>query len=180
MTVPLLVLAALSVFGGVLGLPPVFGLPHLFDQWLAPVLAPGRELLGAPHHLSHALEWALLGLGSLVALFFAHRGFHAFKAGTERDVRLQERRPGLSGFLGDAWRIDDTYAQKIVQPFKLLAFETYVVIDQFGIDGAVNGSGSLARAAGGGLRTLTDGRIKTYAIWIGSGAALITFLWLWS
>jgi len=185
MTVPLMILAALAVVGGVLGLPVVLGAPHLLDQWLAPVVQPGREILAAAHggslpHLSHATEWMLLGLGSVIALFFAHRGFHAYKAGIRRDEELSRKRPGLADFLGEAWRIDSGYSQKIVQPIKLVAFVTYVVIDQFGIDGAVNGSAALARATGGGLRTLTDGRIKTYAIWIGSGAALIAFLWLWS
>jgi NADH-quinone oxidoreductase subunit L len=185
MTVPLMVLAFLSVVGGALGLPVVFHLPHLLDGWLAPVVAPGREILALHHngalpHLSHATEWILLGVGSLVALVFAHRGFHAYKSGIERDEALARKRPALADFLGDAWRIDTNYTQRIVQPVKLISWLTHVVIDQFVIDGAVNGSAALARATGGGLRTLVDGRIKTYAIWIGSGAALITFLWMWS
>ncbi len=185
MTLPLMVLALLSVVGGALGLPIVFGLPHLLDGWLEPVIEPGRAILASNHggqlpHLSHAIEWILLGVGSLIALVFAHRGFHAYKAGIARDDALARKRPALFGFLGEAWRIDDTYTQKIVQPIKLIAFVTYVVIDQFGIDGAVNGTAALARATGGGLRTLTDGRIRTYAIWIGGGAAGIVFLWMWS
>ncbi|HTF87246.1 MAG TPA: NADH-quinone oxidoreductase subunit L [Planctomycetota bacterium] len=185
MTLPLAILAVLSVFGGLLGLPVVFGITHALGAWLEPVTAAGSELLarhhgGELHEPSHTMEWALLGLGAAVALVFAHLGFRAYKSGTQRDDELERKRPGLFGFLGQAWRIDDAYTQKIVQPFKLLAFVTYVVIDQFGIDGAVNGSAALARATGGSLRALTDGRIKTYAIWIGSGAALITFLWMWS
>ncbi|HUR28433.1 MAG TPA: NADH-quinone oxidoreductase subunit L [Planctomycetota bacterium] len=179
MTLPLAVLALLSVLGGALGLPVVLGVPHLLERWLEPVTEPSRVML-AHHESSHATEWLLLALGAAVALFFAHRGFHAYKAGPQRDDELERERPGLFGFLGGAWRIDETYSQKIVQPFKLLAFVTYVVIDQFGIDGAVNGSASLARATGSGLRALTDGRIKTYAIWIGTGAALFVFLWMWS
>ncbi|MBK8179941.1 MAG: NADH-quinone oxidoreductase subunit L [Planctomycetes bacterium] len=185
MTVPLMVLAVLSVLGGVLGLPPVFQVTHALEHWLEPVLEPGRAILAGHHdghlpHPSHLTEWVLLGVGSAVALFFAHRGFHAYKAGIQKDTDRERNRPALAGFLGDAWRIDTTYAEKIVQPLKLLSFVTYVVIDQFGIDGAVNGTGALARATGGALRTLTDGRIKTYAIWIGLGATGIVFLWMWS
>ncbi len=185
MTVPLMVLAVLSVVGGALGLPVVFGVAHALNTWLEPVIAPGRDLIlarhgGEAHHLSHAVEWALLGLGSAIALFFAHRGFHAYKAGIERDEGLARKRPGMFGFLGEAWGIDNAYTQRIVQPIKLIAFVTYVVIDQFVIDGAVNGTAALARTTGGGLRVLTDGRVRTYGIWIGGGAALVVFFWIWS
>jgi NADH-quinone oxidoreductase subunit L len=186
MTLPLAVLAVLSIVGGVLGLPPVvahlFHLPHLLESWLHPVLEPGYALLPhhGPPHVSHASEWVLLMLGAGIALIFAHRGFHAHRQGTGRDEKYARERPATVGFLGRAWGIDDAYREKIVTPLRLLAFVTYVVVDQFVIDGLVNGSAALAKNVGARTRRLADGNLTSYALWIGAGAAVLSFLWMWS
>jgi NADH-quinone oxidoreductase subunit L len=179
MTLPLWILAALSVVGGVaLGLPPVFHVPHLLHAWLHPVVAPGEEMLGA-HHLSHAVEWVLLALGAGVALFFAHKGFHAYRAGPAPDERFERARPGLVAFLRDAWRVDTSYTERIVLPVKLLAFGIAVLIDQLVIDGLVNGAGRAASALGQRMRAASDGDIKSYAVWIGAGTAALALVWMW-
>ncbi|MBM4061429.1 MAG: NADH-quinone oxidoreductase subunit L [Planctomycetes bacterium] len=183
MTVPLMVLALLSVAGGVLGLPPVFGVTHALADWLEPVIEPGRKILerhGHAGHLSHAAEWALLGLGSAVALFFAHRGYRAYAGGPERDAALERGRPALAGFLGGAWRFDALYDAAVVRPLRLLAAAVAVVVDQFTIDGLVNGSASAARGAGAALRRTASGYVGGYALWMGVGALLISVVWLWS
>jgi NADH-quinone oxidoreductase subunit L len=182
MTLPLVLLAALSLAGGLLGLPAVFGDVHLIERWLEPVLEPGHALMahgGPPHVESHGVEWLLLGLGGAIALFFAHRGFHDHRVGPARDARLAERRPGLAAFLSQAWRIDAAYREKVVTPVKLLAFATYVVVDQFAIDGLVNGSAALARRAGTWSRRLADGDLVHYALWVAGGAAFLCGIWMW-
>ena len=183
MTWPLLALAVLALGGGLLGLPPVLGwlgLPTIQD-WLKPVTAVGDALLadGAPHP-SHTLEWILLGLGAAVGLYFSHRGFRAYEDGPEADERLAERRPELAARLRGAWNVDQAYTNGVVVPLKLFAFLVATLVDQFIIDGAVNGAGAAARTAGGRLRRLTDGSAKTYALWMGSGAALLALVWMWS
>ena len=183
MTVPLAVLAVLSLAGGVLGLPEVIGIPHALATWLEPVLASGRRVLAShqhAEHLPHALEWTLLALGAAVALVFAHLGFRTYREGIEAD-RIRERtRPALADFLSRAWGVDEGYARRVVMPVRLLAFVTAIVVDQFLIDGLVNGSAALARAAGERSRRLADGRLESYGMWMGAGAVLIAFVWLWS
>src|SRR5690606_19335094 len=57
MTVPLMVLAALSVIGGVLGFPEFWGLSNWMAHHLQPlILRPGYPVLG------HDTEWMLMGL----------------------------------------------------------------------------------------------------------------------
>ncbi len=179
MTTPLMVLAVLSLGGGLLGLPVVFHLPHGIASWLEPVTAPGLAILhhGGEQHMSHALEWVLLALGSGIALYFAHKGFHAYVGGTEHDERLYRARPGAASFLRDAWRIDSTYGRRIVQPLKLFSFLIATLVDQFVIDGAVNGVAVVARKTGGRLRALTDGSVKNYALWMGAGTAVLLVAW---
>ena len=180
MTVPLTVLALLSVLGGVLGLPPVLPFTHILHSWLEPVTAGGTALLHGDHapHVSHAVEWVLLALGAGIALYFAHQGFHRYKHGKKADEKLAAERPALYGRLADAWSIDRAYTLWIVQPLKLLAFVVAVVVDQFAVDGAVNGCASGARALGRKLRGLTDGGVASYGLWMGAGAALLALAWI--
>lgn len=182
MTIPLMVLAALAVVAGVLGLPPVLHVAHGLSTWLAPVTEPGRAILAAhgEHHLTHTAEWILLGLGAGIALFFAHRGFHAYTSGPAADDRVTERRPQLARFLKDAWSLDASYAKVIVAPIKLGAFLLSTVVDQFVIDGAVNASAATTRQAAGRVRTWTDGSVKSYALWMTAGSAALFCLWVWS
>lgn len=182
MTLPLVVLAFLSVFGGLLGLPIVFGWPHLLGEWLEPVTRSGTAILKSAHgehHLSHTAEWILLGVGALIALVFAHRGFHAYKNGVQNDLDREGRTPRLAAFLGDAWTIDSKYTSVVVGPVKLLAFVIAVVVDAFAIDGLVNGAAALARGTGGRVRKMADGSIATYGLWMGAVTALMAFLFLW-
>jgi NADH-quinone oxidoreductase subunit L len=183
MTAPLMVLAVLSIVGGALGLPAVLHAPHLLAEWLAPVTAPGNKILEAAHgshHLSHAAEWILLGLGSAVALAFAHTGFHAYKNGTSQDEYFAGKRPSLAAYLSDAWTIDSGYAKVIVLPLRMLSFLIAVVIDQFAIDGLVNGAGSTARDIAEWSRKTVSGSLASYALWMGAGALVISALWMWS
>ncbi len=182
MTVPLMVLAVLAVGGGVLGLPVVFALPHLLGEWLEPVTASGTAILQSAHgahEISHMTEWLLLGLGALIALVFAHRGFHRYRDGIASDVRAVETRPRTTAFLMDAWTVDTKYTSFIVGPIKLLAFVIAVVVDAFAIDGLVNGVAAATRGTGSRVRRMADGSIATYGLWMGAVTAVMAFLFLW-
>ncbi len=182
MTVPLMILAVFAVFGGVLNLPAVLPGAGMLHHWLEPVTKLGDEILHSTghelHHLSALSEWCLLGLGSLIALVFAHKGFHAYTSGTEADARARAERPDAVGFLEEAWRIDSTYTRRIVRPIKLAAFLVASVVDQLAIDGAVNGAGSFATSLAQRLRGLVDGSVKNYALWMGAGAAALALSWI--
>jgi NADH-quinone oxidoreductase subunit L len=183
MTVPLVILAVASVLGGLLNLPHVLPFAAVLEHWLEPVTAAGDELLWAAHeghapHLAVGLEWLLLALGAGIALLAAHRGFHEYSAGTGRDERLRAKHPEAARLFENAWQVDRTYAERIVLPLRLGSFLLATLVDQFAIDGAVNGVGSLASAAGRRLRRMVDGQVKTYALWMGAGAAGLALSWL--
>ncbi|MBK7874445.1 MAG: NADH-quinone oxidoreductase subunit L [Planctomycetes bacterium] len=180
MTVPLMVLAVLSVFGGLLGLPPVLGSTHALEHWLEPVTAAGNALLAehGTHALDHGTEWMLLGLGAVIALVFMGLGIRAYVGGTARDEKVASSAPGLARFLQGAWGIDAAYTAYVVRPMQLLFFVVAIVIDQFTIDGMVNGAGAVARTCGDRVRRMTSGNIATYGLWMGAAAALIAFLFL--
>jgi NADH-quinone oxidoreductase subunit L len=181
MTLPLWILAILSVIGGVLGLPHLFHVQHLLGEWLAPVTRSGTAILSAhgTHELADHYAWALLGLGAAVALYFAHLGFRNYRSGIALDQAIEKGTPRTAAFLADAWTIDTKFTRWIAQPIKLVAFIIAVVVDQFAIDGMVNGVAALARDAGNRWRRQADGNIATYGLWMGAFTALIAFLFLW-
>jgi len=59
MTIPLMVLAGLSVVGGLVGIPAVFGGTHFLEEFLKPVFEDSSFRL--IHHLSHETEYMLMG-----------------------------------------------------------------------------------------------------------------------
>jgi len=184
MTVPLAVLAVLSVLGGLLGLPAVLRAPHALEHWLEPVVAGGNELLAARHgghvpHLSAGVEWLLLALGAAIALYFSDRGFHLHRHGLSADEAFARERPVLSETLRGAWGIDRAYATGVVLPVKALALFVAAVIDQLGIDGLVDATARGARGLGERVRSTANGSIAGYGLWMGSSTAVIALLWMW-
>ena len=53
-----------------------------------------------------------------------------------------------------------------------------LAVDQLAIDGAVNGSATLARGVAQRFRRAADGSIKSYALWMGAGAACLALVWI--
>ena len=184
MTTPLVVLAVLAGLGGLMGLPEVFHVPHFLHDWLQPITAVGEKVAqhstGHAHEaISHSTEWILLGLGSLIALIAAHFGFNHHKNGTQRDEEFAAKRPGLAAFLSNAWGIDSGLYKWVVSPVKVLGYGISVFVDQFIIDGTVNGAGRLAQKLGNRARSLTNGHVGHYALYMGGGAVIFALIWAW-
>ncbi|HSD11796.1 MAG TPA: NADH-quinone oxidoreductase subunit L, partial [Candidatus Binatia bacterium] len=107
MIAPLVVLAALSVVGGWIGLPFQAG-GHAFARWLEPVFAgasaAGHASAGAAHgsvgegvHLSAGTEWALIVVSVAVAAVGIAMGFRLYGRAVTgaRGEPLAERIPGV-------------------------------------------------------------------------------------
>jgi NADH-quinone oxidoreductase subunit L len=169
MTVPLMVLAVLSVFGGWLNLPelvplgPVGALHH----WLEPVVGAGTTALSGEGEISHGTEWALIGVAVAIAVIGIAVAFVRLKPTAlvaKRDAREEE---GIERVLANKYYVDEIYDATIIKP-------TYVVsknvlwrgIDAGLIDGLlVNGSAQLARLIGRAGSMLQSGQVATYA-WV--------------
>jgi len=52
-------------------------------------------------------------------------------------------------------------------------------VDEGAIDGAVNGMGDSAQAAGSRVRRIYSGNTRSYATWVVVGAALLLTFLLW-
>ncbi len=150
MTVPLVILAVLSVIGGVIpGFPPEAGWIHRF---LAPSLAKapaGGHAMDQGAHLMNAAAGGgghsgpavvlLIILAIAVAVGGIALAWHMYVRDTEAPNRLYERFTGMYRLLLEKYYIDEIYQAAIVEPtYKLM--RVLWTFDAKVVDGAVNGS----------------------------------------
>jgi NADH-quinone oxidoreductase subunit L len=161
MTIPLIILAVLSVIGGFIGVPEVLGGQH----WLASYLAPIFEMSTAKMQegaLDHNTEYMLMGisvLGVVIAIFYA----------TIRYVKKAhipaldgENQSALAKLSYNKFYFDEIYAAVIQKPLDALSGFLFKVVDKQGIDGIVNGLGSGSQEAGKTFRLLQTGNVGFY------------------
>jgi len=175
---PLVALAVLSIFGGLLGFPVAYGEAigvedsHSLNNWLS-------KVVGEPtHHVSHSTEvlLALVAVGvatlgwGLAYLFYLRR--------PELPARIAAGARGLQTLLVNKYYVDEIYDAVIVRPLVRVSDRVlYRVVDAGLIDGiAVNGlAASVRGAASGGLKYLHSGLTQSYVFSMLVGAA--TILW---
>jgi len=161
MTSPLVVLAVLAFFGGLLLLP---GNPFGWNPlaWVAPVF--GATLYEA--HLSAGTQWVLAIVDAIVAV-----------VGIAVAMRLWLPRPEVPALepavLRRSYFIDDVYDRLIGRPGAAMARFSSAVIEAKVIDGAVSGVARLARGTGAGLRRVQTGFVRQYAIGITIGLVVL-------
>ena len=173
MTVPLVVLAALSVAGGFLGAPAWLGIgSNRFFAFLEPSLRaayrPEMPEFGPWLELGFA---AFSVLAALAGIGLAYRFYvsHPESAGA-----LASRLKGIYQLLGHKYYVDELYGAALVRPTLKASDELlWKRLDVGVIDGAVNGAGSGVQAIGSALKRLQNGLVRSYAAWILLGAAAV-------
>jgi NADH-quinone oxidoreductase subunit L len=185
MTVPLLILAFLSIFGGWFAAPKLVGGVDYFAKFLAPVFSayapPVAEpaVLIAEPRASAAMDFvhALTGWPVIVAVLGWLIAWWFYIKNTDVPKRLAESLHALYTLLLNKYYLDEIYAALLVRP--LLWISTHVlwhVVDEGAIDGVVNGAAGVARGSGGELRKLQSGNTRSYAAWVVIGALGFTVL----
>ena len=166
MTVPLIILAALSVIGGWVGIPKVAAFGHdinVFERWLAPALPAVRGEAAEGAHAGAGLEGALM----IVALMIALAGIAAAWA-------IYRKREGMADSIAQrfrpvyvTWRnlywVDELYEFAILKPFYAIS-RFFAAFDRFVIDGLVNATGIIADITGQILKLFQTGYVRNYAL----------------
>jgi len=179
---PLVILAVLSIIGGWLAAPALFGGTDYFSSFLAPVFASsasGAEAVNeaATHQLEIilaivAVASALLGLGVAFWLYIRQPG---------KPEQLAKSMKPVYNTLLNKYYVDELYAAVIIKP--LMWISTNVLwkgIDVAGIDGTVNGIATGATAIGDTVRHTQSGNTRSYAVWVVIGAlVVIAVIFFW-
>jgi NADH-quinone oxidoreductase subunit L len=173
MTVPLLILAVLSVIGGLVGSYALFGRPLIapFEHLLSPlftnqawtsVAVPAIPLDLGMAWISSGASLALAALGILVAWLKYRRGF----------VAIESRNP-LYLLSFRKYYIDELCTALLITPLQWLGRTAGTLLE----DGLLGGSGrGIARVAAGislGLRRLQTGYMRNYALAVLFGVVLL-------
>ena len=167
MTVPLTVLAALSVLAGYVGLPAFFGEgADRFGRFL------GRAAASRTHHLSVSTEAVLALAATASALLGIWLAFVLYRRKPELPGRLAGRFPGLHRLLLGKFYVDEAYDAVVVRPLLRGAERVHERFDLAVIDRALEGAAAAAGRAGKGLSVLQSGLVRDYVLAFLAGAVL--------
>ena len=147
MTVPLMILAFLSVVGGWIGWPESLGGGDWFAHFLDPVIARYPEAPAAvPEASGHGTEYLLMLASVAVAVLGIWLARRLYIEHPEVPERLAERWSGVHRLLYNKYYVDQIYDAMFVNRTKDLA-TALGAFDRNVIDGlGVNGAGWLTRA----------------------------------
>jgi len=182
MLAPLVVLAVLSVVGGWMAAPALFGSADHFEIYLAPVFAKSSALMAEPGSETEmpTLELQLMGVAVGVAAlgFLAAWWFYIRRPRTPE--WLAETFYAPYKLLLNKYYVDELYDLAIVRPTGWISTRLlWRVVDEGAIDGSVNGVAHTTRRLGSRLRILASGNTRSYAAWVLVGAVLFLGLLLW-
>jgi NADH-quinone oxidoreductase subunit L len=172
MTVPLMILAFLSLTGGWFAMPALLGGKDYFANFLLPVLATQAQ----PNVVeSHSLELTL----SAVAMLAAALGLLVAWRMYRKDVK-QGPSKGLHEVLYQKYYVDEFYHAVVVAPLIWLSRNVlWKVVDVGIIDGTVNGIASGTTATGDKVRLQQSGNVRSYAVWVLIGALVVFVIIFW-
>ncbi|MCP3912485.1 MAG: NADH-quinone oxidoreductase subunit L [Actinomycetia bacterium] len=161
MTVPLIALSGLAMVAGLLNLPFTKWWHHL-EHWLEPSVFGNETLL----ELGGDTKWVLAGIAIAGAFTGIGSALAMYLKGWAKPATVE--RP----ILARAWRLDETYAAFMGGPGRKL-FDLAAWFDRTIVDGAVNGAATAVRAGGGALRQVQSGLVRSYALIVTLGVAVM-------
>jgi len=177
MTTPLIVLAVLSLVGGYVGMPHIFGVTNYFEEWLRPVMSgPAHET--ARHALasagkSAASEWILMAASVALVLFSIYLAFYFYRKNIGASTKLAEKLSGLKTILANKYYVDEFYGAVVVRPTIYFSLFLWKIVDVIIIDGALNGMATLWRDVSDTLRYSQSGQLRSYATSFAIGVVIL-------
>ncbi|SHL14215.1 NADH dehydrogenase subunit L [Pseudonocardia thermophila] len=163
MTVPMILLAVGSVAAGF-----VLTNGHLLADWLVPSLGELQEAEPGTGALPHSvIPWLVLGctvLGALLAYVFVGRRPTPVEQPQEVSWPVRAVRNDL---------YTNAINEALFEKPGLALTSAFVATDDRGVDGVVNGTGSLLTGSSGLLRRLQTGFVRSYALSMLGGSVLV-------
>ena len=154
MTIPLIILAVLSIIGGFVGIPEVF--MHGGDklgEFLSPVIS-SHEV----HNVSHSTEYLLMGLSTglvIIMIIFAWIKFKNYQ---------RSEATGFGKVLENKWYVDELYESIIVNPLNKLGSFFSSIFEKSVLDDMVNGVGKMVNYGSRQMRLLQSGQVGNYVL----------------
>jgi NADH-quinone oxidoreductase subunit L len=164
---PLVPLAILGLFGGLLNLPEYLG-SGLLHSFLTQPEMPEQTL-------PHATELLLQGIAAAVAVTGIAAAWLRYGGARRQENLAREQQPahGITAFLLEGWRVDTLYDLLIVRPYTRLASFLWQKVDEGCIDDSLDRSAALLGRCGQWLGSRGQGRVSLSLLGMAAGAALM-------
>jgi NADH-quinone oxidoreductase subunit L len=159
---PLVILAALSICGGWIGI-------ERFGAFLAPSVG-----ARAAEASNTQLEWMLSGAAVGVAFLGWLAAYLFYREKSTLPTQFSAALPAGYKLLANKYYVDEIYGATVVKP--LLATSKYALdlVVEVGILGGIAWLlGAIAKVAGAILQRWQSGNIRSYAAWLAAGAAAL-------
>jgi NADH-quinone oxidoreductase subunit L len=165
MTVPLVLLAILSVVGGLIGFPIIEG-GNKFAEFLAPVFAlpAGFPRAAATGHHAVSFEVAMMVISMAIAGLGILLAYRIYIKNPALADRLAERFKGPYKALVNKYWVDEIYHFLFVGSLVRLSGFLWRFFDDLIVDGLVNGVAALFRGGSEVCKRLQTGYVQNYAL----------------
>ncbi|HUV31502.1 MAG TPA: NADH-quinone oxidoreductase subunit L [Acidobacteriota bacterium] len=177
MTVPLTVLGALSIVGGFIGMPHIFGVANVFEEWLHPVMG-GAAGEPAAHALASGgadtgMEWTLMVASVILVVIAVYAAYYLYHKNTAAATALRQKLSGIHRVIFNKYYVDEFYGAAIVRPVVYGSLFLWKFVDVVLIDGFLNGMARVSRDVSDILRYTQSGRVRGYATLFVAGVVVV-------
>jgi NADH-quinone oxidoreductase subunit L len=143
MTVPLIILAVLSVVGGYIGIPASLGGSNHIEHFLEPVIGLGEgkifqdanglavlhEAQNGAHHISHITEYILMAITILIVLAGVLTAYTMYIKKITLPDKLAQKYPLFYRLLLNKWYIDELYERNVIKPLHSFSIFLWEIAD---------------------------------------------------
>ncbi len=191
MTIPLAILAVLSLAGGYVGIPHILGGENSIEKFLEPIFGHAPHKVATPGggwdlistawasteaaggHAASSLELTLMVLSVLIALCGIALAYVFYLKNPELPKGFAARFSGLYRTVHNKYFVDELYDFIFVRGILRASALLLKVVDIGLIEGVVNGSAGTMKWIGSGLRRIQTGFVQEYALGIIVGAIIV-------
>ncbi len=178
MTIPLVILAFLSVVGGFVGIPASLLGGNSIEQWLEPIFEPANDKLSLIPQAVTAGEYLLMALSVAIAAGGIYVARMVYLRRAELAEQWKAKFPKIYAMLFNKYYVDEAYDAVVITPtVKVSEAILWKGVDVSIIDGLVNGSAKLIGTIAQGIRRVQTGIAQQYAT-IFVGGILVILIWL--
>ncbi|HEY3278843.1 MAG TPA: NADH-quinone oxidoreductase subunit L [Syntrophorhabdaceae bacterium] len=192
MTIPLMILAVLSIVGGYVGVPHLLGGSNRIEQWLEPIFGAGHQPAahvaswsffnnayassGATAHGDEAAtEMTLMAIAVLIGLLGIFVAWFFYIKNPEIPKRFVKRYNNFFTLVHNKYYVDEIYGFIFVKGLFGLGKLCKSFFDEKIIDGAINGVASLMGGVGSLIRRVQNGLVQGYAFAMIIGAIFVIY-----
>ncbi len=178
MTIPLIILAVLSIVGGWVGIPKALGGGLAVKQFLAPVFERADRIMALPEHGVHTIDYFLIIISVVIAAAGIYLAITWYLKKPEVPRTLANRFSGVYKVLSNKYYVDELYDAAIVNPIERGSRKMlWRGVDVGLIDGIVNGIAKVIAVISKYGRLVQVGVVQGYAVVFVFGIVFIIF-WL--